>query len=216
MEKPEKEEAVTDYPNEQTRQQSKRSLRTIVIAVVLIALLGIAYYYNYSASGTNLGSVLVAVRGYLSEEQRATLQTHLQEFSPEEDVEISLEIYEFPMEGSSSNNEEISRLLSKILGKMEGGECALLLLDQSVFNMIGDERLFENLADRYPGNLALQGEYLYNLAGNPFAQVPEMKDMPDLYLALRNSLAGSGAQTPATTKRYEFQSQLLDRVVEAG
>lgn len=193
---------------------SKKRLGIFVVALIVIVLLGIGYFYTEGTQGST-NTVLVAVRGYLSVEQKDALTAQLDGYAPTEGLPVTLRVLEFPAaSGAEMPSAELSQKMGELSSAMDTGEMNLLLLDRFVFDLLGDERLFEDLAARYPTDAAVSGKYLYTVAGTSFGTANGLQDMPELYLALRNGQSASVNKNAKTLKYYAIQSELLDNIAQ--
>lgn len=195
------------------RAASKKRLGMFVVALIVVVLLALGYYYT-EAPDEGVDTALVAVRGYLSVEQKNALARQINAYTPEsEDSAVVLEIFEFPAAGSSAGSEETTRLFGELLNQIKVGSADLVLLDRYVFDMLGDERLFEDLSEKYPGDPAVSGKYLYAVSGKPFLDAAGLEQLPEVYLALRSSKSSAVNKNATTLEKYTFNSALLDRIV---
>ena len=181
-----------------------------VVAVVVVTLVALGYYYT-AGQDQSAGTVTVAVRGYLSQEQKRALAAQFTGYAPEERTETELRVFEFPA-SENAGGQETSKLLTSLLAELQSGPSDLYLLDGYVWALIGNETLFEDLSARYPGDPALVDGYRYAVAGKPFVNASGLEELPELFLALRSSATGAVNKNAATLAEYELQAELLDNI----
>ncbi|MCI8648910.1 MAG: hypothetical protein HFG20_02225 [Anaerotruncus sp.] len=191
-----------------------------VIAVILVLLLSVGYFYAAS-SAMESATVTVAVCGYLSEEQRLALSQMFARYAPDTDAEydpdtgllkVELVVYELPAEAGSSAGER-ARLTGELVGAIESGRANLLLLDVDTFQQIGNEHLFEDLSTRYEGT-AMHG-LLYPVSQKTLLAREELAGLQPLYLALCNSEVTGLHENSDKMRKYSYQRDWLNSIVAA-
>lgn len=190
------------------RLRNKRKLGILVVGVVVIALLGIACYYTVDGEDEP-EQVTVAVRGYLSVEQKEALTRQLVAYAPEQSKDLTLFVLEFP---ASANAEQTSRLLGELISQIQTGSSNLYLVDANVYGMIGNDTLFEDLSVKYPNDPAVTERYRYAIKEKPFANASGLENLPELYFLLRSSQSSIVNRNAQTLDRFQKQSELLDNI----
>ncbi|MEM1484801.1 hypothetical protein V6615_07945 [Oscillospiraceae bacterium PP1C4] len=207
-----KPEEVTLMDKEK-RAISKKRMGAFVVGMIVIVLLALGYYYS-EGQETGANTVIVAVRGYLSVEQKEALAEQFTSYAPQaNELPVSLQVFEFPAANNGENSSDTSKMFLRLKDEIQTGQSDLLLLDSYVFDMLGDERLFEDLSVKYPNDPAVSGKYLYAIAGKPFASTAGLKDLPEVYLALRNAQSGIVNKNSQTLEKHSFYAKLLDDIV---
>lgn len=197
------------------RAVSKKRMGVFVVAVIVIVMLALGYYYT-AGQDTGTDSIIVAVRGYLSVEQKEALTEQFNGYSSQEEGEgISLRVFEFPAANSDAGNSETSRMFSQLMNEIKSGASDLMLLDSYVFDMLGDETLFEDLSVRYSNDPAVSGKYLYAISGKPFANASGLEELPEVFLALRSAQLGVVNKNALSLEKYSQQSELLDNIANS-
>lgn len=182
-----------------------------MLAVVGILLVGYLYTVQREEA-TNI--VAVAVRGYLSVEQKQVLAERINAYAPAELYgPITLEVYEFPAAGSEAGAQDVSRRFNELSTQIRSGAADMVLLDSYSFELLADDSLFEDLTALYPGDTAISGNYLYMLADKPFVETEGLENLPPLAVALRNSQLGVVNKNTENLERYAFYRTLLDNIV---
>lgn len=203
-----KEEIAIEEAKKEVRARNKRHLGMLVVAVIVLVMLGLGYYYSTAGVSSKPNHIVVAVRGYLSVEQKDALTKQLNGYAPDtRDKPIELRIYEFPMPGGNGTN-----LFSDLMKEIQQGSCDLLLVDSYVYDLFGDERMFEDLSLRYPNDPSVFQKYLYEVNEKPFANAAGLENLPELFLVLRNKDAASVNRNAQTLEQYAYQSGLLDNI----
>ncbi|MGI5966203.1 MULTISPECIES: hypothetical protein [Anaerotruncus] len=199
-----------DELQKETKIRGKRHLGMIVVGIVLLVLLGLGYYYTAGPDTTG-NVVLVAVRGYLSVEQKDALTSQFLGYAPDDaDGGINLKVYEFP--AAHGQPGETSKLFGELQNEIKNGTADLILLDRYVYDMLGDERLFEDLSALYPGDPALSGNFLYGVNGKPFAKASGLEELPELYLALRSGKLNIVNKNAQNLEKHAYQLEILNNI----
>lgn len=209
---PEEVVPIEDSKNNETRALSKKRLGAFVVALILLVMLALGYYYTEEQE-TTVDTVVVAVRGYLSVEQKDALTAQLAYYDPSEDGEpVTLKVFEFPASMDAAPNAETPQLFSQLMTEITGGPSDLYLLDANVYDMLGDERLFADLSELYPNDAAVTRRYLYAISGKPFSSAEGLENLPELYFALRSEQSSAVNKNAQTLKKHSMYRALLDRV----
>ncbi len=192
--------------------QSKRRFGMLVVALLMILMLGLGYYYS---AGQKMGesTVVVAVRGYLSVEQKSALNEQFSGYSPENMEGLRLKIFEFPAANAEDSGVNTSEMFGEFMNELKSSESSLILLDRNIYDMVGDETLFEDLSARYLGDPAVSGKYLYAVKDKPFVTAKGLEGLPEMYLVLRSSKSGAVNRNAKTLELYHQQCELLDNIV---
>ena len=181
-----------------------------VVALVVAVVLALAYYFS-EGRDDGVNTVVVAVRGYVSVEQREALKSQLSGYQEESESVISLDVYEFPAAGDLTGKSPLTALLTTI----RDGKSDLFIVDDYVYSQIGGEALFEDLSVRYPGDPAVIGQDRYALAGKPVVNALGLEGLPRMYLLLRRADSPTVNHDAQSVGNYEEQSALLDNIVNS-
>lgn len=178
----------------------------------MIVMLGLGYYYS---AGQKMGDsvVVVAVRGYLSVEQKTALNEQFSAYAPENIEGLQLQIFEFPAPNSVDAGQKTSDMFSELMAAIQSNQSNLILLDHNIYDMLGNETLFEDLSARYPKDSAVTRKYLYAIKNKPFLKASGLEGLPELYLGLRNAKSGVINHNAKTLQLYAQQCKLLDNIV---
>lgn len=178
----------------------------------MIVMLGLGYYYS---AGQKMGesTVIVAVRGYLSVEQKTALNEQFKAYAPENMEGLQLKIFEFPAANSDNAGQNTSEMFGELTAEIKNSQSNLILLDRNIYDMLGDETLFEDLSVRYPKDPAVNGKYLYAIKGKPFAMAQGLEGLPEMYLGLRNAKSSAVNHNAKTLQLYDQQCELLDNII---
>lgn len=184
----------------------------IVIGFLMIVMLGLGYYYS---AGQKMGDsvVVVAVRGYLSVEQKTALNEQFSAYAPQHMEGLQLKIFEFPAPNSANAGQNTTEMFAELMTDIKSNQSNLILLDRNIYDMLGDETLFEDLSARYPKDPAVTGKYLYAIKGKPFVNAQGLNGLPEMFLGLRNAKSGVINHNAKTLQLYNQQCELLDNIV---
>lgn len=185
------------------RFASKKRLGFLVVAFVVAAIFLVGYFCGgtgQSVEGPNI--VLVGVRGYLSEEQKEALTERFNAFAPE-DTSVELRVYEFPAQGG------VAQQFRDFTSEISKGNANLFLLDDYVYDLLGDETLYADLSQLYPNDPSLYQKYRCTLMQKSF-WVKELSGAPKLYLLLRSKASSSRGE-----EMYAVDMQILDNIMAA-
>lgn len=183
----------------------------LVVALLMILMLGLGYYYS---AGQEMGesTVVVAVRGYLSVEQKTALNEQFSGYAPENMEGLRLKIFEFPAANAEDSDMNTSKMFGEFMSELKSSESSLLLLDRNIYDMVGDETLFEDLSTRYPADPAVTGKYLYAVKDKPFVTAKGLEGLPEVFLVLRSSKSGAVNRNARTLELYHQQCELMDNI----
>ena len=90
-----------------------------------------------------------------------------------------------------------------------------MLLDSYVYDLLGNDTLFEDLSARYPDDPAVVGRYRYAISGKPFANAEGLEELPTLYFVLRSAESSAVTRNAQTLDDYEVRRRLLDNVANS-
>ena len=197
----------------ESRVVHKRRLGIFVVALIVVVLLALAYFFSEGTDDGKL-TVVAAVRGYLSVEQKDALTMQLTGYAP--DIEeggapVTLVTYEFPATGGG----DTAKMLGELSGALSEGDADLVLLDSYVYDLLGNDTLFEDLSARYPDDPAVVGRYRYAISGKPFANAEGLEELPTLYFVLRSAESSAVNRNAQTLDDYDVRRHLLDNVANS-
>lgn len=192
----------------------KKAVSAIIVFGIIVALVYVAVLYA-SSSDDDYQAVMIAVRGYLSEEQKIALQEQVIRYRPQTQDEEEMEItfLEFPASEGTESTVATSQLFNQLVQEIKTGNADLYFLDSYVYGLLGDETLFEDLSQLYPDAPGLSEKYRFKINGTDFGAVDSLKELPELYATLRSAASSAVNKNPVTIQRYEWQKQLLEKIV---
>ena len=197
----------------ESRVVHKRRLGIFVVALIVVVLLALAYFFSEGTDDGKL-TVVAAVRGYLSVEQKDALTMQLTGYAPvieEGGAPVTLVTYEFPATGGG----DTAKMLGELSGALSEGDADLVLLDSYVYDLLGNDTLFEDLSARYPDDPAVVGRYRYAISGKPFANAEGLEELPTLYFVLRSAESSAVNRNAQTLDDYDVRRRLLDNVANS-
>lgn len=187
-----------------------RNFRMLFVFVMIAVLLVIGYLYGLDANNSER-TVYVALRGYLSTEQKTALEQQFSGYAPESwEDGINLRFFEFP--AGDANARETSALYTELVTQIHTGDADLILMDLYVYNLIGDETLFTDLSVLYPDHPALVQRNLYAVKGTVFCKLDDLSSLPELYLTLRDERLAPVREDAESTMRHDFFKELLGNI----
>lgn len=199
--------------NKESRAVHKRRLGIFVVALIVIVLLALAYFFSGGADEGSL-TVVAAVRGYLSVEQKDALTRQLGGYAPDAEEggsPVTLVTYEFPATGGG----DTAKMLGELSSALSEGDADLVLLDSYVYDLLGNDTLFEDLSALYPDDPAVVARYRYAISGKPFANAEGLEELPTLYFVLRSAESNAVNKNAQTLDDYTVRRQLLDNVAHS-
>ena len=194
--------------NRLMRKLQKRRMGIFVVGVVVLAMVGLAYAYT-AGSDQSAATVAVALRGNLSKEQLQALSGQLTYYSGGRREQTKVVLFPFPDPKEDADGARTGQQLTKLLAEVESGLSDLYLMDQAVWELVGNEALFQELREQYPGDPALVDGYRYALAGKPFLQAQGLEELAGLTASLRIQDCPAVNRTAATVASYQIQEELL-------
>lgn len=199
--------AAIDSHGEMKRMHSKKKLAKIVVGLVIVAVLGLAYYYTEGTKDSVENLALVALSQPLSQEQRSALTARLNAYAPDDGRSpVSLVVYTLPGGGSDEAQ------LQEMMERMNGGQPNLYMLDLTVYERIKDQVTLEPLAARYPGDGAVWSGNFYLLEGTPFLKDSGLENIPGCGIAMQMSDSYAATKDAKAREYYRYQQEILDRV----
>lgn len=124
---------------------------------------------------------------------------------------MTLVTYEFPATGGG----DTAKMLGELSGALSEGDADLVLLDSYVYDLLGNDTLFEDLSARYPDDPAVVGRYRYAISGKPFANAEGLEELPTLYFVLRSAESSAVNRNAQTLDDYDVRRRLLDNVANS-
>ena len=197
--------------NRQLRKQQKRRMGIFVVAVVMAALVGLAYAYT-AGSDQSTVTVAVALEGNLSKEQLQALSQRLTSYAGGWRERTQVELYPFPTPQEDPDGALAGRQLTQLLEQLESGPADLYLLDGAVWELVGGQDLFQDLSELFPEDPALLDGYRYALGGKPFLQAEGLEALEGLTASLRSQESPAVNRTAATVASYQLQEALLEAI----
>ncbi len=197
--------------NRQMRKLQKRKMGIFVVAVIMVVLLGLAYAYTVG-SDQSTATVVVALEGNLSKEQLQAFSSQFTNYANGWREKIQIRLFPFPSQEEDPDGSLSGHLLTKLLYEVESGDPDLYLFDGAVWELVGNQELFEDLSERYEGDPALLDPCRYALKGKPFLEAAGLEDLPELTASLRSQDSPAVNRTAATVESYRIQGELLDAI----
>lgn len=190
------------------RFSSKKKLGTVVVALIVLLVMGVAYYYT---EGTNnqVDNVIAAVtRAPLTEFQKEKLAGSLAVYAPRDNREdISVLLYTLP---DPADKEALDALAVQL----DQAQTNLFLLDSESRGALGPLLDLEPMGSHYPA-ARLEGAF-YLLDGTVFASFPGL-ELPDgVGIALRSAHSYQATRDAQAREYYQYQSGILANIARAG
>ena len=191
------------------RRVQKRRMGIFVVAVIVVILWGLGYYYT-AGSDQKESTVVAAVSGGLSQEQTEALSRQLSGYDPQQRHKTTLRVYDVEQDPQTQ--------VAGLLTELYEGSCDLYLLDQQAWTLLEPENerelvLFEDLREHYPQSQKLVDPYRYDLSDQPFLTATGLEELPDLTASLRSREMEAVNRDATTLENYRLYEELLDNMV---
>lgn len=191
----------------------KRRLGIFVVALIVVVLLALAYFFSEGTDDGKL-TVVAAVRGYLSVEQKDALTMAADRLRPRyRGGGRAGDAGDLRVPGHGGG--DTAKMLGELSGALSEGDADLVLLDSYVYDLLGNDTLFEDLSARYPDDPAVVGRYRYAISGKPFANAEGLEELPTLYFVLRSAESSAVNRNAQTLDDYDVRRRLLDNVANS-
>lgn len=192
------------------RLQSKKKLGAIVVALVVVAVLALAYYYTEGTNHDVHNQMVLAVCTEVTLEQQGVLAARLSDYVPPDDrPAMEVRVFSFAPDYADPQGEQLLELIDV----MNAGDPNLYLLDDKIYALIGDRVALRDLSVRYPGNAALVGTQRYAPQGQPFAQNTLLQTLTDCCFSIQKEDSHAVTKDAQTQQYYDYQLALLDNIV---
>ena len=192
------------------RLHSRKKLAAFVVGLVIVAVLAVAYYYTEGTKQEMKNAVVLAVGAKVSAAEQVALSARLTAYAPPDGRgEVSVELYCFPPGYADPQGEQLLSLIDR----MNEGAPGLYLLDQQIYELLGDRVQFRDLSADYAERGGFSGKHLISPVSLPFWQQPTLEKLPACYLAIQREDAYGVTKDAQTQLYYRYQLELLDNIL---